>query len=117
MPTEDPLQRFMDIIEKIDLISDFTTGLSREQFEGDVKTRLAVERCMQIITEAAAKLGATAEEMAPDIPWRKIRGMGNELRHGYNNLNENLIWKTIQDDLAPLRAACATAIERLQQEK
>ncbi len=44
MPTEDPLQRFRDIIENIDLISDFTSGLSREQYENDVKTRLAVER-------------------------------------------------------------------------
>lgn len=117
MPTQDPLQRFHDMVENIDRIADFTKGLSRKTYDGDIKTRLAVERCMQIISEAAAKLGATAEETAPEIPWADIRGMGNQLRHGYSELDADIVWATIENDLAPLRVACKAAIRRLDEGK
>ena len=113
MPTQDPPQRFRDIIENIDLIIEFTHGLSREAFDQDIKTRLAAERCLQINTEAAAKLGSIAEDLAPHIPWANIRGMGNRLRHGYGELNAEMIWSTMETELPPLRVACETAIRRL----
>lgn len=115
MPTHNPAQRFHDIVENIDRIIDFTEGMSRAAYDGDIKTKLAVERCLQIISEAAAKLGATAEKTAPEIPWADIRGMGNRLRHGYGELDADTVWATIENDLVPLRAVCKTAIGRLSE--
>ena len=117
MPTLNPLHRFRDIVENIDRIAEFTKGLSRETYDGDIKTKLAVERCLQIISEAAAKLGPRAEETAPEVSWADIRGMGNQLRHGYAELNADTVWATIENDLVPLRAVCETAIKRLEDGK
>ncbi len=41
----------------------------------------AVERCLERISEAAAKLGDMAVHLMPDQPWQKIRSFGNILRH------------------------------------
>lgn len=50
----------------------------------------AVERCLERICEAAAKLGDMAAHLMPDQPWQKIRSFGNVLRHAYDEI-ERLI--------------------------
>jgi uncharacterized protein with HEPN domain len=52
-------------------------------FEKDKKTYDAVERCLERISEAAAKLGDLAPALMPDQPWQEIRALGNRLRHEY----------------------------------
>jgi hypothetical protein len=69
-------------------------------------TRLAVERCLLIISEAARKLGPEAEARCPEIPWSRVRGLGNWLRHDYDRMNYQAIWETVTQDLAVLRTAC-----------
>jgi uncharacterized protein with HEPN domain len=98
--------RFRDIVESIDLILEFTKGMEFDQFLMDDRTRLAVERCLLIISEAARKLGSEAEARCPEIPWNRVRGLGNWLRHDYDRMNYPAIWDTVTEDLAVLRAAC-----------
>lgn len=83
MPSRDPRQRFVDIIDNIDAIRRSTNGLSREQFLADADKYDATERRLARISEAAVKLGLLAEELLPDQPWSEIRGLGNWLRHDY----------------------------------
>ncbi len=76
MPSDVPIERLTDIITNIDRIrahlKDVTGGT-----EFDEKTRDAVERCLERISEAAKKLGSAIEEAQPNVPWRNIRGLGN----------------------------------------
>lgn len=65
------------------------------------------------ISEAAKKLGTLAKQLAPDQPWRDIRGIGNRLRHEYDKIDRRQIWATVANDLAPLRAACKQAIAQI----
>ncbi|MGA9625292.1 MAG: HepT-like ribonuclease domain-containing protein [Bryobacteraceae bacterium] len=81
MPSEDPTQRFEDILENIVLIEKFTAGMDLAASTEDPKTINAVERCLERISEAARKLGGAAEELCPAIPWPQLRAMGNFLRH------------------------------------
>ena len=106
MPSKRPDQRFGDITENIDLIVQFTAGMSFDQYLTDARTRLAVERCLSIIAEAARKLGTDADTRCPEIPWIDIRALGIRLRHDYPNIRHRVIWKIVTDDLAALRAAC-----------
>jgi uncharacterized protein with HEPN domain len=78
-------------------------------FREDPKTVAAVERKLQIISEAAIRLGAEAENRCPGPAWRDIRGMGNWLRHQYERIELPVIWKTVRDDLPPLRNAVLSA--------
>ena len=73
-----------------------------EAFRQDPKTIAAVERKLQIISEAAIRLGDEAEARCPGLPWGDIRGIGNWLRHRYDRVELDTIWKTVTDDLARL---------------
>ncbi len=114
MPSKRPSLRFGDIIHNVDAIARYIEGMSREEFIADTKTYDATERCLSRISEAAAKLGLLAEELAPDQPWADIRGMGNWLRHDYPSVIKETIWKTVTEDLIPLRRACEAAILKLE---
>jgi uncharacterized protein with HEPN domain len=72
----------------------------------------AVERKMQIISEAAIHLGSDAENVIPEQPWRDIRGIGNQLRHAYERIDLETIWNSVTDDLPPLKAAVARALNQ-----
>ena len=112
MPFRDEDGSLRDIADAIDLIQRFTAGMDLEQFSEDPKTIAAVERKLQIISEAAIRLGASAEKCCPGLPWRDIRGMGNWLRHQYERIELPVIWRTVQADLPMLKSAVLAELER-----
>jgi len=75
----------------------------------------AVERCLERISEAAAKLGELAPVLMPDQPWRDIRALGNRLRHDYDDISQDRHWNIVQTDLPSLCAACEDALRRLRE--
>ena len=106
MPFSSPESSFRDILVAIGMIEQFTSGMDFETFRDDPKTVAAVERKLQVISEAAIRLGGEAEARCPGLPWRDIRGIGNWLRHQYERIELQTVWKTIRDDW-PLLSACA----------
>lgn len=79
-------------------------------FRADAKTVAAVERKLQVISEAAIWLGDQAEVLCPGLPWRDIRGIGNWLRHQYDRVDVEAIWRTVIDELPPLQGAVTRAL-------
>ena len=61
----DNSRHLRDILEAIDLIELFLRDMTFESYQTDLKTKSAVERQMQIMTEAAIRLGGDAERIAP----------------------------------------------------
>ena len=102
MPFKDEDNSLRDIVDAIGMIETFTSGMDFEAFREDPKTVAAVERELQIVSEAAIRLG-------PNLPWRDIGGIGNWLRHQYERIELSTIWKTVQTDLPPLKAAVLRA--------
>jgi len=105
MPSEVPRERLQDIITNIDRVRDHLTGIPPGA-ELDRKTRDAVERCLERISEAAKKLGPVIEGRQPHVSWRGIRGLGNVLRHEYDAVDDATIAKVVGEELDPLRQAC-----------
>lgn len=95
------------------MIERFTADMNFDVFCEDPKTIAAVERKLQIISEAAIRLGAVAENKIPGIEWREVRGIGNWLRHQYERIELPVIFKTVKDDLPPLKAAVLRALPLL----
>ena len=81
-------------------------------FRADPKTVAAVERKLLVISEAAIRLGDQAETMCPGPPWRNIRGIGNWLRHQYDHVDLDSIWRTVTDDLPKLEKAVLSTLQR-----
>ena len=105
MPFRDIPTHLRDILEAIDYVESFLHGIDFETYKADVKTKSAVERQMQIITEAAVRLGEEGETLVPGPDWKGFRGMGNVLRHAYHRIDDELIWNTAKDELTAMKSA------------
>ena len=106
-----PQRWFRDILDAIASIDDFTSGMDFEAFHSDSMAVAAVERELQIISEAAIRLAEDAERLCPGLPWHDIRGIGNQLRHAYERIDLSTIWNTAKDDLPSLKAAIEGALQ------
>ena len=102
LPSSRPKTRFLDIAENAQAILEYTAGMDRASFEKDRRTRDATERCLSRISEAAVKLGAQAETMLPQHPWRQIRDLGNIIRHVYDYLDGEIVWAIVVEHLPAL---------------
>jgi uncharacterized protein with HEPN domain len=110
LPSKDARTHLQDILESIDHIDEFLQDADIDSYLADRKTRSAVERELQIISEAAIRLGQKAETLCPGPDWNNIRGMGNILRHVYHRIDDHIIWNTTQTDLPPLRQTVLKAL-------
>ena len=106
----DNTRHLRDILEAIDLIQLFLRDMTFESYQTDLKTKSAVERQMQIMTEAAIRFGGDAERIAPGPDWEGFRGMGNLLRHAYHRIDDQIIWNTVQDELPLMREVVVDAL-------
>lgn len=110
MPFKDLGKSLKDILDNIGRIERFTAGMDCNAFCGDERGVFAVQYALLAISEAAHRLGAEAETLCPGQPWADIRGIGNHLRHGYDNIDIRVIWNTVQTSLPPLKTAVQNAL-------
>src|ERR1700693_2759101 len=79
--------------------------MNLDAYKADKKTKSAGERQLQIITEAAKRLGDDADALCPGPDWKGFCRMGDILRHGYHKVDDEIIWNTVKDELPPMREA------------
>ena len=63
---------------------------------------LAVVRLLEIIGEAAQGVSGSFREAHPEISWTKMAGMRDRLIHGYFDVNLDVVWETVRQDLPSL---------------
>lgn len=114
MPPRSPRQRLEDIREAIVAAETFTARRSLADYRGDRMLQLALERNVEIISEASRHIPENLRAQHPGIPWRKVRDIGNVFRHGYET-DPNGIWLLVTEDLAPLKMAVEAMIEATKQ--
>ena len=77
-------------------------GKSRTDLNRDRMLELALVRLIEIVGEAAARVSQEGQARFSLVPWRQVVGMRNRLIHGYDEVDRDVLWSTIQDDLPPL---------------
>lgn len=97
-----------EILEAIDGIETHTAGKSLADFEQDWLLRLAIQRALEIVSEASRHIPDDLLHLAPDVPWKQIRGIGNILRHEYHKIADDVIWVVVTSNIAPLRVGVET---------
>ena len=105
MPRRGARQRLQDILDAIADVERFTAGKSFDVYLADTMLRRAVERSVEIVSEASRHIPAALKDRHPSVPWRQIADIGNVFRHAYDNVNDRRVWTVVTDDMAPLKHA------------
>jgi len=95
-------ERIEDILICAQNISEFTAGMSLENFLDDPRTVRAVAFEFTTMGEAARVIPVDIQERYPDVPWGKMQGIRNVLVHEYFRLDEEILWKAALEDIPPL---------------
>ena len=92
----------LDIIRAANLAVNFKEGLDKEDFLQDLKTQSAVLHQLLVMGEAVKRLSMEFREQHPHIPWKLMAGMRDVLIHGYDIVDLNEVWKTVEIDVPQL---------------
>ncbi len=106
MAPSSSLARLIDIIEAIELIRAEMAGVTIHAFETERRKQWLVERGLEIISEASRRLPDAMKARHPIIPWSKVAGIGNVLRHDYEHIAYDVLWRVVHDDLPTLERVC-----------
>lgn len=99
------LARLADIKEYIGHIRSLLEGKSFDDMYADVAMRAAFERFLEIVSEAARHLPEEWKRQRPEVPWRNIADLGNQIRHAYRRLNARTLWAIYIEDLEALETS------------
>jgi uncharacterized protein with HEPN domain len=74
-------------------------GVTFAHYMEDEDARLATERRIEIIGEAARRISPEFKEAHPEIPWRLIVDQRNVLIHAYDEIEEERIWRLVEQEI------------------
>jgi uncharacterized protein with HEPN domain len=91
------------ILESIDFVDGFISGVDKEQFMGNVEKQAAVVRMISVLGEASKSIPEEIRERYPDVPWKRIASMRDILVHGYFKVDLDVVWTVATEELEPLK--------------
>ena len=111
--SKSPRARLLHIRDEVEGVATIVRGLSFVQYQGSYMHRRAVERAVQIVSEAAKALPPDYLAKYPDAPWTSIVGIGNILRHEYQRLDDKQLWEIATVHLPKLQPVVAQMLVEL----
>lgn len=104
--------RLEHMLQGIARIEHLTAGRTVDRYLTDEGLREMIERNIARISEAARFVPNEVRGRYPDVPWRRIVGIGNVIRHDYDEIDDRVMWATATEKLLPLKEA----VERILRE-
>ena len=77
-------------------------GKTRQDYDRDPVLRLSLTHLIQVIGEAARRVSPQFRDRHPQIPWEAIAGMWSKIVHDYMNVDEDIVWDSVTQELHPL---------------
>lgn len=77
-------------------------GRSFSDLQSDEIGRLATVRLLEILGEAAKNVSSETRARHPDVPWKQITGTRDRLIHGYFDVDLEVVWTIVVNDLPAL---------------
>ena len=105
-----------DIVDHAEKAMRFVRGVSFDDFGDNEEKVFAVVKMLEIIGEAARHLPKSVRDKYANIPWKQVTGMRDKMTHEYFSVDLEVVWRTVHDDLPPLRDTAKKILEDLAQE-
>jgi uncharacterized protein with HEPN domain len=106
------LVRLRDILENIDAVAEMMQDIDFAAYQRDLKLRRAVERCVEIVSEASRSIPEEMKAKFPEQPWPEIAAISNLLRHHYERIDDFIMWKIAARSLPELRSVIVSMVQR-----
>jgi uncharacterized protein with HEPN domain len=103
--------RLEHMVEAAEAATRFAARRERADLDSDEMLRFALVRAVEVIGEAAARITPVTQQATPELPWREIVAMRNRLVHAYYDINTDILWKTITEEIPALLPILRTALE------
>lgn len=111
MSVHDPGLTLRQIVEFADEVAALVSGRAREDLESNREFRRALERCVELVGEAATRLPVAWRESHHQVPWRQIIAMRNVMIHGYDVVLPEVLWNVATSDVPKLREEIKALLE------
>ncbi len=92
-----------DILNSIQIISQYTKNITEEDFFNSQQLQDAINRRIEIIGEAVKNIPDFIKKQYPQVAWKSAAGMRDVVAHGYFEVDNTISWETLQKDLPILR--------------
>lgn len=99
--TRDDPKRVDDIIEAAEHVQALVDR-GRAAFDEDVAVRLAIERLLEILGEAANSVTDATRSQFPAVPWADMSRLRILLAHHYHRIDPNQVWTIAADEVPEL---------------
>ena len=104
MQPED-LVRLQHLTEAATKAVSYSNGKHRTDLDSDELLRLALTKLVEIVGEAAKQVSPELRAASPEVPWTAAARMRDRLIHHYFDINLDVLWQTVTNDLPRLLAA------------
>ncbi len=102
MPQTEDIVRVRHMLDAAQKALEFSADAGRDALDDDEKLALSLVRLLEVIGEAANNVSDDFQEKFPEIPWRQIGATRNRLIHGYFDVDLDVVWEIISQDLPKL---------------
>jgi len=101
------------IHKEILFLQAISVGRKYEDLLHDEYYAHAVIRAIEVIGEAVKSISTSLKERHPDIAWREIAGMRDKVIHRYFEINWQIVWNVITEDLPTLEPKISALLDEL----
>ncbi len=108
---DDDRVRILHMIDAAESLEQFAAGRGREDLDTDRMLLFAIVRAIEVVGEAASKVTDETQDASTGIPWASIVGMRNRLIHGYFDIDRDVVWKTVPEEIPELRRSLKVLVE------
>lgn len=96
--------RLDDIDQNIQVITTRIKGRSPADLATNIDLRYVVLHALMVIAEAVNHLPAEIKSAHPQVPWSRVVGIGNRIKHEYHRIDPAIVWNVAANHLPPLHA-------------
>lgn len=115
MSRRDDALRLRHMLDAARKAVELTRGRARADLDQDEVLALALVRLLEVIGEAARQVSRELRTACPDIPWKEIVGTRDRLIHGYFDVDMDIVWAIVSQDLPPLVATLEELVRNTSQ--